>query len=91
MLKAIKENVVYTVTEQTAARYQADGFDIVEELPDGSRRIVQHGAGKVVPYDQYLAVEAELKRARAELKALRGLIEAQTKQKKAPAKKTAKK
>lgn len=75
MLKAVKENVVYTVTEQTAARYQADGFDIVEELPDGSRRIVQHGAGKVVPYDQYLAVEAELKRTRAELKALRGLIE----------------
>ncbi len=91
MLKAVKGNVIYTVTEETAARYQADGFDIVEALPDGGRRIVQYGAGKTVPYDKYLAVEAELEKARAELKALRGLIETQAKKKKAPAKKPAKK
>lgn len=91
MLKAVKGNVVYTITEDQAGRYQKDGYDIVEEQPGNPDKIVQHGAGKTVPYDRYLETKDELDKARAELKALRGLIEAQTKQKKAPAKKPAKK
>lgn len=75
MLKAVKGNVVYTITEDQAGRYQKDGYDIVEEQPGNPDKIVQHGAGKTVPYDKYLAIEAELDKARAELKALRGLIE----------------
>ena len=91
MLKAVKGNVVYTITEDQAGRYQKDGYDIVEELAGSPDRVVQYGAGKTVPYDKYLAIEAELDKARAELKALRGLIETQAKKKRAPAKKPAKK
>ena len=75
MLKAVKGNVVYTITEDQAGRYQKDGYDIVEELAGSPDRVVRYGAGKTVPYDKYLAIEAELDKARAELKALRGLIE----------------
>lgn len=77
MLKAVKGNVVYTITEDQMARYQVDGFDIVEDSPDGFRTVIQYGSGKTVPFDKFLKVEAELKKARSELKALRGLIETQ--------------
>ena len=56
MMKAVRENKVYTLTnEQEAEAYRLRGFDIFED--DGS--IKAYGAGKTVPYEKYAALLAE--------------------------------
>ena len=59
VLKAIKENKVYTVnTSEEVKAYKAKGFDIYE---DG--KLKERGTGKSVPSDKYEALEKELKEA----------------------------
>ena len=61
-MKAVKENKVYTLTnEQEAEYYRLKGFDILDD--NGS--ILKYGAGKTVPYEKYAAVVAELKELKA--------------------------
>lgn len=57
-MKAVKENKVYTITEQQRKAYAAQGFDIT----DDNGRIIEYAAGKTVPYAKYAAVLEENKR-----------------------------
>jgi len=79
-------NVVMKVQPGKEKEFTSQGYDIYE---DGV--LVRYADNKKIHISEYLAVEAELEKARAELKALRGLIETQAKKKRAPAKKPAKK
>lgn len=61
-MKAVKENKVYTLTnEQEAELYRLKGFDIL----DDNGNILKYGAGKTVPYEKYAAVAAELEQLKA--------------------------
>ena len=64
-MKAVKENKVYTITEQQRKAYAAQGFDIT----DDSGRIIEYAAGKTVPYSQYAALLAENNRLKKQLAA----------------------
>ena len=62
VLKAIKENKVYTVnTSEEVKAYKAKGFDIYE---DG--KLKERGTGKSVPSDKYEALEKENVKLKAE-------------------------
>lgn len=52
---AVKGNRQYTITEAEKKTYAAKGFDIIE---DG--KIIEHGAGKTVPFAKYQAALDEL-------------------------------
>ena len=54
-MEARRGNKVYQVDEQTAAIYQAQGYDIY----DGGK-LVQHAKGKTVPIAEHEKVKAEL-------------------------------
>jgi hypothetical protein len=58
MMKALKANKEYTITEQEQERYAADGYDIV----DNEGNIIAYGKGKTVPYEKYKEVLDELNR-----------------------------
>ena len=60
-MKAIKGNRVYTVSEQEKQAYLNRGFDIA----DDNGKIIAHGKGKTVSYDEYAKVKAELESLRA--------------------------
>lgn len=62
-MKAVKENKVYTITEQQRKAYAAQGFDIT----DDNGRIIEYAAGKTVPYTQYATLLDENKRLRQKL------------------------
>ena len=64
-MKAVKENKVYTITEQQRKAYVAQGFDIT----DDSGRIIEYAAGKTVPFAQYAAVLEENRRLKQQLAA----------------------
>lgn len=64
-MKAVKENKVYTITEQQRKSYVAQGFDIT----DDQGKIIEYAAGKTVPYAQYAAVLEENKRLKKQLAA----------------------
>lgn len=54
-MKALKDNKVYTISEKEKAHYIALGFDI----QDDEGKVIAHGQGKTVPYEQYAELEAE--------------------------------
>lgn len=62
-MKATKGNKTYTITEQEQKRYQDAGYDILND----DDKIIANGRGKAVPYDDYVAVKAELEAVKAEL------------------------
>lgn len=62
-MKAVKNNRVYTITEQQRKTYAAQGFDIVDDSGD----IIEHAAGKTVPYAQYAELLAENEQLKAQL------------------------
>ena len=70
-MKAVKANKEYIITEQEKARYQKDGFDIIDD--NGS--VIAYGKGKTVPYEQYIAVLNELNALKS-AKKTRGKAEA---------------
>lgn len=55
-MRAIKGNREYKITEAEKDLYQKQGFDIIGD--DGA--VIQYGAGKTVPYEQYKKVVDEL-------------------------------
>ena len=63
-MKAVKANREYTITEAEKDFYQKQGFDIIGD--DG--KVVQYGAGKTVPYEQYKAILDELEALKAKKK-----------------------
>lgn len=60
-MKAVKNNREYTITEAEKAFYQKQGFDIIGD----NGQVIQYGAGKTVPYEQYQAVVDELNQLKA--------------------------
>lgn len=62
-MKAVKNNRVYTITEQQRKTYAAQGFDIVDDSGD----IIEHAAGKTVPYAQYAKLLAENEQLKAQI------------------------
>lgn len=60
-MTATKGNKVYTITEQEMQFYVDSGFDIL----DDTGKVIKHGRGKTVPYDEYLALKEELEALKA--------------------------
>lgn len=58
---AEKGNKVYTIDESMKARYEADGFDIKDDLGN----LISTGKGKTVSYEEYQKVVAELEALKA--------------------------
>lgn len=58
---AEKGNKVYTIDESMKARYESDGFDI----KDDSGNLISTGKGKIVSYEEYQKVVAELETLKA--------------------------
>lgn len=63
-MKATKGNKVYTIDQSQQERYVKEGFDIL----DDSGKVVQQGAGKTVPYEQYQTVANENTALKKQLK-----------------------
>lgn len=55
-VRAVKANREYTITEAEKDFYQKQGFDIIND----NGNVIQYGAGKTVPYEQYKKVVDEL-------------------------------
>ena len=88
MLRAEKNNVVLDIREEEVNSYRAQGFDIVRIDEKGNSETLAYGAGKTVPYGQYISTKAELEKVKAELSAFKKLLEAE---KEKPASKAKKK
>ncbi len=66
-MKASKGNKVYTIDETQKKSYVVQGFDIM----DDNGEIIQHGAGKTVPYDKYAELEEKVTKLEKENKKLK--------------------
>lgn len=71
---AIKDNKVYTITEEEKENYASRGFDI----QDDNGNIVMYGKGRTVAFEKYKALEEENaklkednKKLKAEVKSLK--------------------
>lgn len=62
-MKAVKNNRVYTITEQQRKSYAVQGFDI---LDDGGK-VLEHAVGKTVPYAEHAALLAENEQLKAQI------------------------
>lgn len=62
-MRAVKGNRSYTITENDKEFYRKQGFDIIGD--DG--QVLEHGAGKTVPYEEYAKVLAENKKLKEKL------------------------
>ncbi len=60
-MKAVKDNKVYTVDENSSKSYQNQGFDIY----DDNGNLISYGTGKTVSYKEYSAIKAELEELKA--------------------------
>ena len=56
IIKAKKENKIYTITEQQKKRYLGDGYDIY----DGDGNLLEHSPKKKISYAEYDKVVKEL-------------------------------
>lgn len=65
-MRAEKGNKVYKIDESTKSRYQNDGFDIIDD--DG--KIIAHGKGKTVPYEDYMKLQKENEQLKERVKEL---------------------
>ncbi|WP_343274613.1 hypothetical protein [Ligaoa zhengdingensis] len=82
-MRAVKANRQYTITELEAKRFQAMGYDILDD--DG--KVMQHGAGKSVPYGKYQEALGRIEAQEAEIAALTERIKTTEAAKKSPANK----
>ena len=62
-MKAVKENKVYEVTEETKKAYLAQGFDIV----DDNFNVIERNPTATVPYREYDKLLEENNKLREEL------------------------
>lgn len=60
-MRAIKGNKEYSISEAQKKGYQDCGFDILDD--DG--KIIAYGRGKTVPYEDFLALKAEMEKLKA--------------------------
>lgn len=70
---AAKGNKVYAITEQEQPFYQDQGFDIM----DDNGEVIGYGKGKTVPYEDYVAVVAELEALKSKKSGAKGKTEAE--------------
>jgi len=85
MLRAVKLNREYTITDADIANFVANGYDIM----DGDK-IIKHGAGKMVAHQTYQDTIDEKTELEAQVKKLtekNSELEAQVKKLEAAAKK----
>lgn len=66
-MKAVKGNKVYDVNETTQKSYQEAGFDILDD--DG--QVISYGRGKMVHFDEYMALKKEKEQLQLENRELR--------------------
>lgn len=70
---AVKANRCYTIDESQVNAFAKDGYDIY----DGDK-IIKYGAGKTVPFEQYMAIKEELEVLKAEFESLKAEKEKKT-------------
>ena len=58
-MRATKGNREYVIDESQKKHYQDAGYDILDE----NGTVVAYGRGKTVPYDEHIALKAELEAA----------------------------
>lgn len=68
MLVAKRKNREYQIDQAQTAEYVAAGFDIYNQ--DG--KLIEHGAGKTVPYAAHMAALDRIKELEVELRKLKG-------------------
>ncbi len=67
-MKAIKENKVYAVADETDVKaYKARGFDIY----DDNGKLKESGIGKAVTFEKYEALQKECEKLRKEVTKLK--------------------
>ncbi len=66
-MKAIKDNKVYSITEQEVKGYKSRGFDIY----DNKGKLKEHGAGKAISAEKYEALEKENARLKKALEKMK--------------------
>ena len=66
-MKATKGNKVYTIDETKKAMYQAQGYDITDDVGN----IIEYGAGKSVSYEKYKTLEEKALKLEKENKKLK--------------------
>ncbi|WP_195989920.1 hypothetical protein [Clostridium sp. D53t1_180928_C8] len=66
-MKATKGNKVYTIDETQKAMYQAQGYDITDDVGN----IMEYGAGKSVSYEEYKTLEEKALKLEKENKKLK--------------------
>ena len=66
-MKALKGNREYAISEAEKSFYKKQGFDIVNDKGE----VIEYGAGKTVPYEQYAAVMQELEELKSKKKTLK--------------------
>lgn len=66
-MKAVKENKVYTVSEETKQAYLAQGYDIT----DDEYNVIERNPASVVPYKEYEKIVQENESLRTELEELK--------------------
>lgn len=64
IVKALKGNREYSITEAEKTFYQKQGFDIIDDKGE----VIEYGAGKTVSYEQYVAVVKELTELKEKVK-----------------------
>jgi hypothetical protein len=66
-MKAIKDNKVYSVTEEEAKVYKAKGYDIY----DDKGKLKEKGIGSSVSYEKHEALENENAKLKKEIEKLK--------------------
>ena len=66
-MNATKGNKVYTIDETQKAMYQAQGYDITDDVGN----IIEYGAGKSVSYEEYKTLEEKALKLEKENKKLK--------------------
>lgn len=61
-MKAVKDNKVYTITDENKSQYKNAGYDIT----DDKGKVLEEAVGKTVAYEKYAEILAENKKLKAE-------------------------
>lgn len=61
-MKAVKDNKVYTITDENKSQYKNAGYDIT----DDKGKVLEEAVGKTVAYEKYAKLKAENAKLKAE-------------------------
>ncbi|MFT4146422.1 MAG: hypothetical protein QM644_18415 [Mobilitalea sp.] len=70
-MKAVKENKIYTITEEAKATYLSQGYD----MADDNGNIIERSPLSKVSYSEYVKVLSQLEKIKTELAGLKGATE----------------